>query len=716
MMQRSSSNFFLIAALSAAVAIANAQSLESPRPQTNMTWTYDQITTSNWHGELSVKLTKIPAGSTVYLRRGARPTLTQFDHVFTKVKEGSTIRVTNKSVPALQTSTYHIGVYHSRVTPAKFTKQVSIVKSEFDGKGAIPFTGGTTFRIWAPNASGANVAGQFNNWSTTQATMVSEPGGWWSLDLRNALAGQQYKFVLKNGTNTLWRNDPWARSLTNSVGNSVIVDHKAFVWTNNNFATPSWNDAVIYQMHIGTYNDTPGGVPGTFSSAILKLDHLQDLGVNVIKLLPVQEFPGDYSWGYNPSHQFAVESAYGGPANLKRFVNEANARGIAVLLDVVHNHYGPSDLGIWQFDGWSQNGRGGIFFYNDDRAITPWGDTRPDFGRGEVRQFIRDNQMEWANEYRVSGFRWDSTLNIRRTNWGDNPDGWSLLQYLNNELKASQPWKINIAEDLQNDSWITRPTSQGGAGFDAQWSNYVHNIRSQITGGDDNARSMSNVRAQLLENFNGNPMQRVIYTESHDENANGKQRVTSTIDPADPDSLWAQKRSTLGAAITLTAPGMPMIFQGQEFLEDGWFADTDPIDWTKNTTYAGIKALYRDLIRLRRNLNGSSNGLRGNNINVHHMNESNKVIAYHRWMNGGTNDDVVVIANFRNTTYNNYRIGLPRAGGWNVLFNSDWNGYSSLFGNISNFNLNTTAPAQDGMAQSGTVNLAPYSVVILGKS
>jgi 1,4-alpha-glucan branching enzyme len=224
------------------------------------------------------------------------------------------------------------------------------------------------------------------------------------------------------------------------------------------------------------------------------------------------------------------------------------------------------------------------------------------------------------------------------------------------------------------------------------------------------------VRAQLLENFNGNPMQRVIYTESHDENANGKQRVTSTIDPADPDSLWAQKRSTLGAAITLTAPGMPMIFQGQEFLEDGWFADTDPIDWTKNTTYAGIKALYRDLIRLRRNLNGSSNGLRGNNINVHHMNESNKVIAYHRWMNGGTNDDVVVIANFRNTTYNNYRIGLPRAGGWNVLFNSDWNGYSSLFGNISNFNLNTTAPAQDGMAQSGTVNLAPYSVVILGKS
>jgi 1,4-alpha-glucan branching enzyme len=345
MMQRSSSNFFLIAALSAAVAIANAQSLESPRPQTNMTWTYDQITTSNWHGELSVKLTKIPAGSTVYLRRGARPTLTQFDHVFTKVKEGSTIRVTNKSVPALQTSTYHIGVYHSRVTPAKFTKQVSIVKSEFDGKGAIPFTGGTTFRIWAPNASGANVAGQFNNWSTTQATMVSEPGGWWSLDLRNALAGQQYKFVLKNGTNTLWRNDPWARSLTNSVGNSVIVDHKAFVWTNNNFATPTWNDAVIYQMHIGTYNDTPGGVPGTFSSAILKLDHLQDLGVNVIKLLPVQEFPGDYSWGYNPSHQFAVESAYGGPANLKRFVNEANARGIAVLLDVVHNHYGPSDLG-----------------------------------------------------------------------------------------------------------------------------------------------------------------------------------------------------------------------------------------------------------------------------------------------------------------------------------------------------------------------------------
>lgn len=158
-----------------------------------------------------------------------------------------------------------------------------------------------------------------------------------------------------------------------------------------------------------------------------------------------------------------------------------------------------------------------------------------------------------------------------------------------------------------------------------------------------------------------------------------------------------------------------MLFQGQEFLEDGWFSDTDPVDWNKATTYAGILQLYKDLIRLRRNLDGQSAGLQGSNLNFFHTNNSAKVIAYHRWLNGGSNDDVVVVANFRNTTYNNYRVGFPRNGGWRVVFNSDWNGYSGLFGNLYSPDITADGPPQDGMGQSGIVNLAPYSVVILSK-
>ncbi|MBV6458625.1 MAG: 1,4-alpha-glucan branching enzyme GlgB [Fimbriimonadaceae bacterium] len=689
--------------------------LEGGNGQSINSWKIESIQPKDWQGELTATVTVTRGAADLYLRRGAAPTESQYDYKASTGIGVKSLKVTNTSSPPLTSDVWYVGVRSGRKTLYTLSKSVAAIKSEFAGNGANPFARGTSFRMWAPNASTANIAGQFNNWSATLSPMVAEGGGWWSVDYRNANPNQQYKFVLKNGNNTIWKNDPWARSLTSSVGNSVIFDHSAFTWTNDGFVTPNWNDLIIYEVHVGTLNDAPGGKPGTFQTAIQKLDYLQGMGINCVELMPVQEFPGDFSWGYNNSHPFSVESAYGGPANLKKFIDEANKRGIAVLLDLVHNHYGPSDLDLWRFDGWYQGQFGGIFFYNDDRAITPWGWTRPDFGRGEVRQYIRDNQMEWAEKYRVSGFRWDSCLAMRTTNWGDNPDGWSLLQWLNDELDASQPWKINIAEDLQNNSWLTRNVSIGGAGFDSQWSNYVHTVRAALISPNDGDRNMFSIRDAIRESFNGDPFERVIYTESHDENANGKQRVPSEIDPNDPDSYWAQKRSTLGAALTFTSPGIPMLFQGQEILEDGFFADSDPIDWNKLNTYSGINLLYKDLIALRRNLAGRSNGLRGANVNTHHVNNTNKVIAYHRWMNGGSGDDVVVVANFKNATFANYRVGLPRPGGWSVAFNSDWNGYSPLFGNLFSPNITADTQSYDGMSHSGTVNLAPYSVVILTK-
>lgn len=706
--------FALAAMVAAATSFGQVRSLPAGA------WWYDSIQPTSVQNRLNLEALIETGDVDIYLRRGSQPTLTAFDHrisagtvVGRRVRKA--IEMTNQSTPALTNDRWHVGVHARRRSQFSFTRTISQTASQWSHRGAVPFTGGTSFRVWAPNSTGVNVAGQFNNWSTTAGPMVSEGGGWWSVDVRGATAGQQYKFVLRNGATTIWRNDPYGRQVQNSIGNNIIFNPSSYAWQTSNFQTPAFNDMVIYQLHIGAFNDSPGGGPGTFASAINRLNDLQSLGVNAIELLPIQEFPGDFSWGYNPSHQFAVESAYGGPNGLKAFVDAANSRGIAVIGDVVHNHYGPGDLDLWRFDGWFQGNGGGIYFYNDGRANTPWGDTRPDYGRPEVRQFIRDNQSWWLNEFRMSGLRWDSTVNMRNTNLGFNPDGWNLLRTLNDDVNASQPWKINIAEDLQGDPGLTNATIFGGAGFDSQWSGFVHDMRAQITGSDDNARSMNTIRNIINDRFNNNPWQRVIYTESHDENANGKQRVTSTIDPANPAGYFAQKRSTLGAAVTLTSPGIPMLFMGQEILEDGWFADNDPVDWSKAITHGGIRNLYRDLISLRRNLTGRTNGLRGPNVNVHHLNEGAKVVAYHRWMNGGANDDVVVVANFRNTTWTNYRIGLPRPGGWSVVFNSDWNGYSPLFNNTSTGNFNTTPGVQDGMAQSGTVNLGPYSVVILAK-
>jgi len=588
--------------------------------------------------------------------------------------------------------------------------------------GSILFSGGAAFRVWAPFAAGVSVAGTFNAWSSTAHPLASEANGYWSANIAGVKVGHQYKFVIRNGEPPLWRINPYAREVVNSVGNAVIHDPE-FDWTGDNFVTPPWDDLVIYEMHVGTFNDMPGGDPGTFDDVIAKLPYLQELGINAVEIMPVLEFPQSFSWGYNPSHPFAVESALGGPQGLHRFVKAAHAHGIAVIIDVVYNHFGPGDLDLWRFDGWSDsNHDGGIYFYDIGRAHTPWGDTRPDYGRPEVRQYIRDNALFWLSKYHVDGLRFDAVSCICRVGGdnndpsGDLPDCWGLLQRVNHEIRTAEPWKITIAEDLKNNEWITKDTGSGGAGFGSKWdAGFVHPVRQAIIASNDAERDMFAVRDALYHRYNGDAFSRVIYTESHDEVANGHERVPEEIWPGNAASYFSEKRSTLGAALVFTAPGIPQIFQGQEFLEDEYFRDEDPLDWEKLEIYAGIHQLYRDLIRLRRNWFDNTRGLRGQHVHVHHVNQADKVIAFHRWANGGPGDDVVVIANFGNRSYDSYTVGFPRAGFWKLRFNSDWKGYSVLFDNQFSYDTVAFDGLMDNMPCHGNVGIGPYTALILSQ-
>jgi 1,4-alpha-glucan branching enzyme len=177
------------------------------------------------------------------------------------------------------------------------------------------------------------------------------------------------------------------------------------------------------------------------------------------------------------------------------------------------------------------------------------------------------------------------------------------------------------------------------------------------------------------------------------------------------DSWEARKRSTLGAGLVFTAPGIPMIFQGQEFLEWVTWTDRTPLDWSREKRFPGILALYRDLIRLRRNWFDNTRGLRGQGINVFHVNDEAKVIAYHRWSDGGPGDDVVAVANFANRPYHSYNVGFPRAGTWHLRFDSDWRGYSSDYGNVGRTTSADEGP-NHGLPASGNVDLGPYSLLI----
>lgn len=593
------------------------------------------------------------------------------------------------------------------------------------GMGAVPYDEGTTFRVWAPNASAVSVAGTFTSWQTNSVPLVSENNGYWSVDVRGAVVGDQYKFIITNRDTkqVLWKNDPYARELTNSAGNSIIAGtFFAFRWPG--YSTPSWNELVIYELHVGSFKFAGNG-RGNFDTVVNNLQYLQRLGINAIQLLPSDEFPMDISWGYNPSYIFAIETAYGGPDGLRKLVDAAHKLGIAVIYDVVYNHLGPDDLDLWQFDGWNQEQHGGIYFYNDWRRVTPWGETRPDYGRGEVRQYIRDNALCWLEERGCDGLRFDSTVNIRNAEGrndnpgADIPDGWNLMRWINSEVRQRQPWKLTIAEDLQDNSWLTRATDQSGAGFSAQWgATFVHKLRDIMCASRDEDRDMAALQDTITQRFNGDAFQRVVYTESHDEVAakNGKKRVPEQISPGNADGFYAQKRSTLGAAIALTAPGIPMLFMGQEFLEWGSWSDGTELDWSKETRLEGILNLYRDMIHLRRNWDNKTRGLSGQNVNVYHVNNTDKVIAYHRWANGGAGDDVLVLVNFADRTYDNYHLGFPRGGTWRVRFNSDWRGYSALFGDHSSFDVLARADnAADGMQCGGSIGLGNYTCIILSQ-
>ncbi len=407
------------------------------------------------------------------------------------------------------------------------------VDQVWQGMGAIAHKDGVAFRVWAPNAQSVFVKGDFNDWSDTAAPLAHEENGYWYASVESAKPGHEYKFVLVNGDRKLERIDPYARQVTNSTGNGVIYDASSFDWQEDHHELPPHNELVIYEMHIGSFFTDADGKPGGFDDAMEKLEHLKRLGVNAIQIMPVAEFAGDYSWGYNPAHIFAVESIYGGPDGFKMLIREAHQRNIAVILDVVYNHFGPSDLDLWQFDGWHENEKGGIYFYNDHRAETPWGSTRPDYGRAEVRRFIHDNARMWLEEYHVDGLRYDSTLYIRCIDGNEAnelPDGWSLMQQINGDLRERFPRCITIAEDLRNNPWITKPIEAGGAGFHAQWdANFVHPVRAIVTLAQDEHRSMESVRYAISFRYEGDAFRRVVYSESHDEVANGRARVPQEI-------------------------------------------------------------------------------------------------------------------------------------------------------------------------------------------
>lgn len=569
------------------------------------------------------------------------------------------------------------------------------------------------FRLWAPGVDSVAVEVDVDEW--TPHSLESDGDGWWTTTLELAGEGARYHFVIERGEQRFTRFDP--RSLELSPGwNDSILHRRSFEWAPSEaeFRRPALDEAVIYELHVGSFTTDESG-HGTFASAMERLDHIASLGVNVIELMPVVEFYGDSAWGYSPAFLFAIERAYGEPADLQRFVEAAHARGIAVVMDLVVNHL---SSGTPLCDFLASNGDcGEPWFYADERGRTDWG-PRPNFGSEAVREHILEAVEMWLSTFHLDGFRWDSTSNIRYTSYGEGdplPGGMELLREASRRIEDHGEGVLNMAEDFHGGDEITQSLDEGGYGFVSQWEGGLHwNLRRAVV--EENVDFPSLI-GSLTGSFNGDPLQRVFYSESHDTTGhlNDNVRLPQEIDPDDPTGWLARKRSTLAAAVLMTAPGLPMLLMGQEFLQDGSFHDSHPLDWSNLEEQAGIVALYRDLIALRRDRDNTTAGLRGPNINVTHQNEGARVLIYHRWDRGGAGDDVMVVVNFGETSFPEYILGFPRAGSWQVRFDSDSSRYSPDFTDVSVAETTTEPSPRDGFDQSAAISIGPYSVVVLSQ-
>jgi maltooligosyltrehalose trehalohydrolase len=417
----------------------------------------------------------------------------------------------------------------------------------------------SNFRLWAPRARTVDV-----RIDETSHPMQPAECGWWKCDVDEADPGTDYWFVVDGNGPFPDPRSPWQPHGVH--GPSRIVDHSAFEWTGCNWQSKPLSSGIIYELHIGTF--TP---EGTFHSAMQRLDYLVNLGITHVELMPVNEFSGPWGWGYDGVSLYAPHHAYGTPDDLKALVNACHTKGLAVLLDVVYNHFGPVGNYVDRFGP-----------YLTSAYKTPWGSAvnLDHTGSYEVRRFFSDNALMWLRDYHFDGLRLDAVHAFI------DHSAIHFLEYLATEVDAfaSQIGRhlVLIAESDLNDPRIVRSREAHGYGIDAQWSDdFHHALHAVLTGERSGYYEDFGSLAQLAKALQhayvydgiysrhrgrihgrpaiGLPEHRFLgYAQNHDQIGNRArgERLGHLV------SLGRQK---IAAALVLLSPFVPMLFQGEEF-------------------------------------------------------------------------------------------------------------------------------------------------------
>lgn len=540
------------------------------------------------------------------------------------------------------------------------------------------------------------LAGDFTEWADQAVELTRTPDGkfWWFKGtdqsfVRAPVAGDGYKFILNQGSGPdQWRQDPAARRVENSGlgSNSLVTISDQYPWQDSGWSPPDWHRHLIYQLHPLRFTDRntdqAGGKLPPLQQVIEELDgdgqndYLNHVGATAIQLMPINEFMGDVSWGYNPSFFYAVESSYGEPDDLKKLVDTAHGNGMAVMLDVVYNHGGTDDNILWQMA--QENIHDGTYYDGD----TVWG-PMINFDNDVARHFFAQNIAYLAREYHIDGFRFDFSRPIHNESDGNiklrgSGGGWRFLREIRAKAKAVHPGIVLIAEELPNTWYVTRETVDGPfegdwhGPFDAQWCDPFHDhFKAALTG-----QHLNNVY-EVFTTFGDSWQDAVIYTESHDEVGNTDDRIARR---GRDGKGW--EMSQIAAAGTLLGRGVPMIFMGQEAGEwlqfgqdDGKLRDYNPgtghtwwddrLDLDSYEADAGrtkLRHWYQKMCDIRKN---DPEAFAWPDIAITHIHDDNGVVAFTR-----DQGRYLIVLNFKASSWGSYDVAV--SGRYRELANTSW--------------------------------------------
>ena len=574
---------------------------------------------------------------------------------------------------------------------------------------------GTAFAVWAPHARAVRVVGDFNSWNgVAHALRRLDDNGVWELFIPGVCPGATYKYELLTQANDwVQRADPMARYTEVSPATGSMVGDTSYEWTDSSWLAarvdPHNQPMSIYELHIGSWR--PG--LGYRELAEQLIEYLGDLAFSHVEFMPLAEHPFGGSWGYQVTGYYAPTSRFGHPDDLRYLIDRLHQAGIGVILDWVPAHFPKDEWALANFDGEP------LYEHTDPRRgeQLDWGTLVFDFGQLQVRNFLVANALYWLEEFHIDGLRVDAVasmlyLDYSRDQWLPNIDGGnenyeaiSLLQEVNATAYKRNPGIVMIAEESTSFPAVTGQTASGGLGFGLKWNMGWMHDSLQYMRVDPMFRSHHH--HDITFSFQYAFSENFLAPISHDEVVHGKGSLLAKM-PGDQWQKLANVRAYL--AFMLAHPGKQLLFMGQEFGQPSEWSEQRGLDWwiLDQPAHRGLHRLVGQLNRVYRaedalwSLDSDPSGfswlIRGD--------DANNVIAFLRWSAAG--EPIAVLMNFSGVPVGPYRVGLPFAGEWEELINTDAAEYGGS--GVGNFGVVTaTESPLHGMPASVELTLPPLA-------